>query len=251
MRGKLGFVSRVQPFDPASVAGLTGWWDASDQDTLFDATSGGSLVAADGGVARLEDKSGNGRHFTQSSSGSRPIRKTGVRNSLDVLRFDGSDDVMDSSTSFGTLFTSTQTTCFIVAKATNAGTNDSFQPFNSMVLSDTNAGQGFFAVRSNNTARSFGYDGDYSDASVAYTIGDWVLFSTWHDGTDLNVSLNSGTAVSTNLDTRTSLGTMRLGANYANIRFDGDVAEVITYNQTLPENDRENVQSHLISKWGI
>jgi lysophospholipase L1-like esterase len=40
----------------------------------FDATSGGSNVTADvGAIARLEDQSGNGNHFTQATSGERPI----------------------------------------------------------------------------------------------------------------------------------------------------------------------------------
>ena len=45
-------------------AGLQLWLDASDATTLYGATTGGSLVASDGGVARWEDKSGNSRHYT-------------------------------------------------------------------------------------------------------------------------------------------------------------------------------------------
>jgi hypothetical protein len=70
------------------------WLDASDASTLYDSTSGGSLVAADGTIARWEDKSGNSRHFTQATSGRRPLRKTAVQNARDIVRFDGSDDNM-------------------------------------------------------------------------------------------------------------------------------------------------------------
>jgi hypothetical protein len=73
------------------------WLDAADSSTLFDATSGGSLVAADGAVARWQDKSGNARHVTQGTSGARPARKTSIQNSKDVIRFDGSADFMDSA----------------------------------------------------------------------------------------------------------------------------------------------------------
>lgn len=78
---------------PADIATAI-WLDASDASTLYDATTGGSLVAADGAVARWEDKSGNARHFTQSTSGRRPMRKTAVQNALDIVRFDGTDDSM-------------------------------------------------------------------------------------------------------------------------------------------------------------
>lgn len=73
------------------------WLKASDSSTLFDATSGGSLPAADNGVARIQDKSGNGLHAIQNTSGARPIRKVSILNGKDVIRFDGSDDFLSSS----------------------------------------------------------------------------------------------------------------------------------------------------------
>lgn len=66
--------------------------DASIPSSLFDATSGGSLVAANGSVARWEDLSGNGRHVTQSSSTIRPLRRVANQGGLDAVEFDGSDD---------------------------------------------------------------------------------------------------------------------------------------------------------------
>jgi hypothetical protein len=71
------------------------WLDASDSSTLYDATSGGSLVAADGAIARWEDKSGNLRHATQGTIGSRPLRKTALQNSRDIVRLDGTGDIMN------------------------------------------------------------------------------------------------------------------------------------------------------------
>ena len=68
--------------------------DASVAGSLYDAVSGGGLVAADGAVARWEDLSGNGRHATQSTSGARPLRRVGSINGVDALQFDGSDDRM-------------------------------------------------------------------------------------------------------------------------------------------------------------
>jgi hypothetical protein len=65
-------------------------------ETLWDATSGGSLVAADGQIARVDDVSGNGHHMTQGTSSARPVRKVAARNGLDVARFDGSDDFLSA-----------------------------------------------------------------------------------------------------------------------------------------------------------
>ena len=68
------------------------WLDNSDQNTLFDATTGGSLVAPGGAIARMEDKSGNARHFTQSTLANRSTWQTNQQNGLAVGRFDGGND---------------------------------------------------------------------------------------------------------------------------------------------------------------
>jgi hypothetical protein len=87
------------PFVPTSLTGLHLWLDASDSSSLYDATSGGSIVATNGSVARWQDKSGNARHATQSSSGNRPtlqINGTGQR----VVRFDGLATFLRTSSTF-------------------------------------------------------------------------------------------------------------------------------------------------------
>ena len=68
--------------------------------SMYDATSGGALVAADGAVSRIDDLSGNSRHATQTST-ARPIRKAALWSGLDVLRFDGSNDTMIHGASSG------------------------------------------------------------------------------------------------------------------------------------------------------
>jgi hypothetical protein len=255
MRGKAGRFARRTLFGPASLTGLTGWWDASDSSTLFDATTGGSLVDADGVVARIEDKSGAARHFTQGSSGSQPTRKTSQQNGLDVLRFDGSNDRMAGPV-FNTLFTATASTCFVVAKASSVATDNAQANGNAAVFTDTSGGHGFFAVRSNGTVYSFGFDSTFSafrQASLSYTAGNWVCFTTDHDGATLRVTVNKATSTTQSLSARgfTTFSTI-LGANYDQTVFlDGDVGEVITYNVALGAGDREAVEAYLMSKWGI
>lgn len=66
--------------------------DASIAGSLYDAVSGGSLVAADGAVARWEDQSGSGYHVTQATSGYRPLRRVAQQGGLDAIQFDNTDD---------------------------------------------------------------------------------------------------------------------------------------------------------------
>lgn len=63
------------------------WLDASDSATLFDAAVGGNLVTNGGLVARWEDKSGNGKHATQSISTRAPILSTNQVNNRNGILF--------------------------------------------------------------------------------------------------------------------------------------------------------------------
>lgn len=69
------------------------WLDAADSATLFDATSGGSLVGADGAIARWEDKSGNARHLTQDTASARPSLVADAAINGLVAFYDGGDSL--------------------------------------------------------------------------------------------------------------------------------------------------------------
>lgn len=83
------------PFEPGSLfgAGTAGaWYNPSDLSTVFE-DSGGTVPAVVGGpVGRVSDKSGNGHHLVQASSGKRPTLRTSGE--LYWLEFDGNDDAL-------------------------------------------------------------------------------------------------------------------------------------------------------------
>jgi hypothetical protein len=261
MRCKAGLFSRFVQFAPTDITGLTAWFDASDAATLFDEDVGGSATAADGEVGRLEDKSGNGRDFVQATSADRPVRKTNVQNGLDVIRFDGSDDHMEMAASMADLIAASSSTIFIVAKAASVTTNEADIYDNQMLLGDNGLWNGFFVLKSNDTASAFGYDGSDPDptATVSYTPPAWVVFAVRHDGTNLSARINGGSAASAGLVARTQLGnTPLLGITtgvgtpgYSKKFFDGDLAEVLIYNAALSESNQAAVEGYLAGKWGI
>jgi hypothetical protein len=75
----------------ASEVGV--WYDPSDFSTMWKDTAGTDPVTAvDDVVARIDDKSGNGKHATQGTLASRPILKEAGGKYF--LLFDGSDDSM-------------------------------------------------------------------------------------------------------------------------------------------------------------
>ena len=87
---------RMRHLKPREIQGCQLALDASIATSLYDATTGGSLVAADGAVARWEDQSGNALHLTQATSGNRPLRRVGGINT-GAVEFDGSNDVLHAS----------------------------------------------------------------------------------------------------------------------------------------------------------
>lgn len=68
------------------------WYDPSDLSTLFQNSNGTTAVAVGDPVGKILDKSGNGNHLTQATSGSRPLLQQSA--GLYYLDFDGTDDHM-------------------------------------------------------------------------------------------------------------------------------------------------------------
>jgi len=266
---------------PETISGLQLWFDSSDASTLFDATTGGSLVAADGGVARWEDKSGNGRHATQATSGSRPTRKTAIQNSLAVLRFDGSADslsVPTSTTTFKFLHSADSTVFAVLRAGTTAnpsteyvflGTHNGSVGTNGMTLMYEDLVEEEFSSNDQFRVIVGGVGGvgavvDSFDRGVAgFTANTFKVVSAVTKPTQataanrLSARINGGSAVSGNNSTKDastsdSQGNLTIGSTSAGDSFLlGDIAEIIIYNSALSDTDRSAVESYLMSKWAI
>lgn len=90
---------RLSPLEVADLfrGGEVGvWYDPSDISTLWQDTAGTVPVSAAGqSVARMDDKSGNGKHATQATASARPSYQTD--GALHWLSFDGVDDRMSTA----------------------------------------------------------------------------------------------------------------------------------------------------------
>ena len=259
---------------PNDIAGLQLWLDASDASTLFDATTGGSLVAADGAVARWEDKSGYGRHATQATSGSRPLRKTAIQGGKDALRFDGSNDFISvaSSTATFSFLHAANSTVFAVVKRTG-GTSGAFLN-NSNGGGTSHNGSSYSIVNGSGTNDRVVHNifrgqsgtstcGNVSaNGSVANAFSAFSFVGRPTSGTASLRSamrINAGGVISNNTET-SSAGTgdaytnLSVGTDNWNVDqgFCGcDIAEIIIYNTALSDTDRAAVEAYLIGKWAI
>jgi len=95
----------VGGFDPITIPGLEGWFDADDS---------GTITIDTGKVSQWDDKSGEGNDATQITPGNRPVVTAGALNGKAVLTF-AVDDFMAS-----VLGITQPATVFVVFKTTAA-----------------------------------------------------------------------------------------------------------------------------------
>ena len=244
--GLQGYTPSAISFSPSSISGLQLWLDATTG--LFDATSGGNPVTTDGAtVARWEDQSGSGYHVTQATLASRPVLKTGIRNSKNAIRFDGSNDgLVSANIPDNNLLT---LTAFVVA--------------NPIGLGGGNFGRMF--ERGNNIINFFMFQGagismigggDQVSGGSA-PIGSFYLFGARLSGvgsstTTLRINKTLVATGNTSSALSTANTTYQIGNRTDLARaFDGDIAELIIYNQALTTEQIDSVESYLSAKWGF
>ena len=242
-------------FTPRSLDPLV-WLDGADSSSLYDATSGGSLVSADGIIARWQDKSGNSNHLTQATSGARPTRRVGVKNGADIVRFNGANEL---NTASNVLFASCPAiTHFIVMNLSTPGIIIESSPnFNLTV--------GAF-ITSSDTGNVFGsafkHSAGYATcAEVTGSTNAWHNWATMMNPTlaidEVSFFRDGNTPAVTrtfNSDTTTSFISERLflGARSGGlIPATGDIAEVLIYPRALSVSERQSVERYLSAKWGI
>lgn len=239
----------IWPFsDPLLLTGCQLWLDAADASTLYDAASGGSLVAADGGVARWQDKSGNGRHATQSTSGNRPLRKTSILGGKDVVSFDGTNDIMQLPTSFRWYPTGTM---FAVLANASAGSGPWYAANNTdepeiRLFRDTSSGRWYFNenYQLDNVA---GHYNAIGSGSIRTIVLSGTSYKSYSNGT-LKNSTTLGLAVSANNPaSHHSIGGYSLNNTFCTIQ----LAELIFFDSALSDANRILIESYLITKWGI
>ena len=253
----------VTPFAPTSVAGLQLWLDASDAGSLFSATTGGSLVAADGGVARWQDKSGNGYHFTKPSGSNFPLRKSSVRNGLGAVRYvasDGSLTVHPGNTASYTRMLNTSFSLappFTVFFCGNPTYSEGSQHNGTLLTSyNTTYGSGLYA---------FGTDASETPKNIIYTYSTSRAFTarapmllTGVVSSSTTTGYRNGTSAVTASTSSSGFDGASLGAIRGNPEpvdasyfLLGDIYEVIIFNVALSDTDRSAVDQYLISKWAI
>lgn len=235
-------------FSPDDIAGLSLWLDADDGSTL---TLSGS------NVTQWDDKSSNGYNVSQGTTSRQPTLQTGVLNSKDGVRFDGTDDALfnDSAASIAS-GNDVPVTIFTVYKLLSSGTNEygvvfgnstSIQPLLClMTASNTMSAQQRTDAGGLTNAVSTTSALAYRCQTTQLTSSNLVVYNN-----KTQIKSSSFTPAQTTFDTFT-VGAWRRSTQMNGVAFmNCDICELLIYDSALSTSDREQVADYLTDKWAL
>lgn len=225
---------------PNTIPGLQLWLDASDDSTLYDSTSQGSLTNFDNPVLRWSDKSSNNYSAVQSDSNAAPIRKASILNNKDALYFNGSN-YLDIST----VNISQRITAFVVWKPT---TSPSYA-FDSTSSSDNYVNRVSFL--SGNNGGFYGFAGGSLYTADYSLLNKWTICTIVFDKTSSKGHINSIPIISGNPGNN-NMSSLRIGSRFNLIEYlNGYIGEILLYDAAMTDTDRILVENYLKAKWDI
>lgn len=230
---------------PDQVAGLTGWWDASDATRLY-TDAGVTLVSADGQtVYRMLDKGGlaGNRYMEQATAADRMQYKVNRQNGLSGL-FSATSDTIACVLAISNFITNANAFFVLVWKPI------SIVSAGQQILCDPSLFIGITGGSANNQPVFKNWDGNYDiTPNVTCTPATALVLCGWHTGGNVYIQKNAAApsvAVASG-NTTTLTGLLTLFRTLAS----ADFYELAVFNQPVSDADRSLLVSRLISKWGI
>lgn len=237
-------------------------YDFSNPASLYDATSGGSLVASGAAIARAEDQSGNAAHMTQATAANRPLRIVAAQNGLDAARFDGSNDYLSAGDVADLLAAPLE--MMWLGKRTNSTLVIGY--FGKSRAAFTS---GRWTLLSESGNHEAGYSADNGAAvAMATAAGSTspvclIANAARVSGTaTLTLRKNGSASSSTVTDGNTSVNTtdeVMIGAyqyntgapSYPNSFLNGDTYECAKWSASMTSHSRQRLEQSRLRKWGI
>ena len=270
------------PFDPRSIPGLAAWYDAADS---------ASVTLASGRVSQWSDKSGNARHATNTTSGStQPSYSTAARNGLNVVRFaaastqrltvpsstatfkflhDGTPYWWIAVNTFGTvsnpgaLYVLFSTSPASAERGSFVGYEDSAGVGND--AAELSVGRGVVGSPAAETTipSRASVQTAYQNIWAANTllVSDCLMSPSDATASErIALSVNGATAIKGNtfsgaVSTANATNNLSIGASLYLGSYlyplQGDICELMLFNQQPTAADRTIIRQHLAAKWGV
>jgi len=241
-----GFLWNDSIWNPSMISTAL-WLDAADASTVTTVSSA---------VSQWNDKSGNGRNFTQSTSGNRPALTTNALGGKPVVTFDGTDDRLTASVTTG----SSTATVVSVWKLNEQPTTGS-QSFSFGRVYDIKTGSGGLQLVNDFSALSIHTKSSFyqlSDASTRWfssgTSTELTVqtFDTASTGFNRNGSVISSVASPSSVGEAGTVCAIGARADLNSItHLRGYVAELIVVNGIASNVVIQKLEGYLAHKWGL
>jgi len=236
---------------PSTPGNLALWIDFADAATITTGT---------GGISQANDKSGNGYHLTQATSGNRPDY-TGTLNGRNLSYYGGGPDYLSRSSATAIGKNVSGLTCYLVWKHASAPTGGRE---NLLVLTG-GGGVTRLAMYGGLTSNKLSSQGRRLDGDSTVTVtGSANLGTGWHFATVVQdyaagtitqyldgVSDGSGSLASTGSSSNTDSPSITVSSGNASFDLVGGVAELLLYNAAHDAATRGRVTSYLRNKWAL
>jgi hypothetical protein len=249
--------SVIRSWNPTDISGTYLWLDAADA---------GSVTLNGSNVSQWDDKSGNSRHFTQTTAGRQPPYIESSINGKNIIRTNGAFHYLAIANQ-----PSIQDITFFMVQKYNGLA--ALQPTGNYPFSWMNGLSGSiidWAFYVSNFAPKGVYNSFYRrEASspptcivsvgasmtdgnphiTSFTLKDnpasASVMTIYTDGSQVKTQSNfkSYNAASTNIYIGSAQGSLRF--------YSGDYCEFIIYDRVLTTAERQQVESYLSTKWGI
>jgi len=233
-------------FTPRSISGLALWLDASDSSTLFQNSDGTvPATATSDPVGYWGDKSGNARHATQATAGSRPTVAAASLNARSTVANNGTGSVALVTPAWNYTAGNTALAVFR-ASALNQAVYQRGSINDQPRIAVQNAP---LTVRT--TRGGTGNAQTHSD--IGYAASEWSIVAGLTD-TSLGQIYRNGVYGTATTDSQTFAGShaVRFLSLPTNIYgLNGNIAEFIYYDRLLSAAEVSRLERYLAAKWGI
>lgn len=248
---------KASGFNPKQIANLGLWLDADDSSTI---------TTVSGGVSEWRDKSGIGRAFSQGTANNRPTVAVNVFGTKPAIRFDGSNDHLQSNTNAGSLVL--PATVFVVANKSASTTDGGLFTHNKNGASSYDSSDLWVISTNTNGAQIRALGGQFTSlypgiGAAAALLGKFLV--------SLRLATNAGTLKNRTAGLSTTDSSFTLSSTAANdgcaigvlsadngaggffyVHYlDGDIAEVLIYTRALSASEESSVETYLAKKYGL
>lgn len=214
------------------------WLDAADASTI---------TTVSGAVSQWNDKSGNNRHVSQATANQRPIVSATQFNSLNVLEFDGLDDLLVNTSAGLPVGSSARTAVVVYQPLRTTGVNS----ICSQGVANTTGG--WFALHSRPGSQDPYFSGFNADVAVAGspTLETKIAVCSY-DGTTIVITRNGSTFASVARTLNTGANSFRVGASPdSSENAKALIAEIVYLSSAANTTDRQKLEGYLAHKWGL